>query len=68
MKWRTITEVAKILLDNATVTQAKCTAAVEAARAICCVWLEVEAIALILMQISSRLQQKHNKEEKQNER
>ena len=37
MKWRTITEVAKILPDNATVTQAECTAAVEAARAIC--WL-----------------------------
>ena len=36
MKWKTITEVAKILLDNATVTQAECTAAVEAARAICC--------------------------------
>ena len=36
MKWRTITEVAKILPDNATVTQAECTAAVEAARAICC--------------------------------
>ena len=36
MKWRTITEVAKILLDTATVTQAECTAAVEAARAICC--------------------------------
>ena len=51
MKRRTIIEVAKILLDNATVTQAKCTAAVEAARAICCVWLEVEAFALILMQI-----------------
>ena len=36
MKWRTITEVAKILLDTATVTQAERTAAVEAARAICC--------------------------------
>ena len=36
MKWRTITEVAKILPDNATVTQAECTAAVEAARATCC--------------------------------
>ena len=36
MKWRTIIEVAKILLDDATVTQAECTAAVEAARAICC--------------------------------
>ena len=36
MKWRTIIEVAKILSDDATVTQAECTAAVEAARAICC--------------------------------
>ena len=36
MKWRTITEVAKILPDDATVTQVECTAAVEAARAICC--------------------------------
>ena len=36
MKWRTITEVAKIFPDDATVTQAECTAAVEAARAICC--------------------------------
>ena len=36
MKWRTIIEVAKILPDDATVTQAECTAAVEAARAICC--------------------------------
>ena len=36
MKWRTITEVAKIFLDDATVTQAEFTAAVEAARDICC--------------------------------
>ena len=36
MKWKTINEVAKILPDGATVTQAECTAAVEAARAICC--------------------------------
>ena len=36
MKWRTTTEVAKILPDNATVTQAECTAAVVAARAIYC--------------------------------
>ena len=36
MKWRTITEVAKIPPDNATETQTECTAAVEAARAICC--------------------------------
>ena len=35
-KWGTIIEVAKILPDDATVTQAECTAAVEAARAICC--------------------------------
>ena len=35
MKWKTITEVAKILPDNATVTQAECTAAVDAAKAIC---------------------------------
>ena len=35
MKWRTIIEVAKILLDDATVTQAECTAAVDAAKAIC---------------------------------
>ena len=36
MKWSTIIEVAKILLDDAIVKQAECTAAVEAARAICC--------------------------------
>ena len=36
MKWRTIIEIAKIIPDDATVTQAECTAAVEAARAICC--------------------------------
>ena len=35
MKRKTITEVAKILPDNATVTQAECTAAVDAAKAIC---------------------------------
>ena len=35
MKWRTIIEVAKILLDDATVTQAECTAAVDAAKAFC---------------------------------
>ena len=35
MKWKTITEVAKILRDNATVTQAECRAAVDAAKAIC---------------------------------
>ena len=34
MKWRTFTKVAKILPDDATVTQAECTAAVEAAREI----------------------------------
>ena len=36
MEWRTVIEVAKILPEEATVTQAECTAAVEAARAICC--------------------------------
>ena len=36
MKWKTITEVAQLLPDYATVTQAECTAAVEAAKAICC--------------------------------
>ena len=35
MKWKTITEVAKILPNNATETQAECTAAVDAAKAIC---------------------------------
>ena len=35
MKWRTITEVAKILPNHATVTQAECTAAVDAVKAIC---------------------------------
>ena len=35
MKWKTIVEVAKVLLDDATITQADCTAAVEAASAIC---------------------------------
>ena len=37
MKWKTMIEVAKILQDDATVTQAECTAAVGAARAIRCV-------------------------------
>ena len=36
MKWKTIIEVAKTLLDNATVTQAECNAASGAAIAICC--------------------------------
>ena len=36
MAWRTIVEVAKVFPDDATVTQAETTAAVEAARAICC--------------------------------
>ena len=35
MKWRTVIEVAKILPNDATVTQAECTAAVEAAKSIC---------------------------------
>ena len=35
MKWKTITEVAKILPNNATVTRAKCTDAVDATEAIC---------------------------------
>ena len=35
MKWKTIKEVAKILPNNAIVTQAECTAAVDAATAIC---------------------------------
>ena len=35
MKWKTITDVAKILPNSATVTQAECTAAVDAAKAIC---------------------------------
>ena len=36
MEWRTTVEVAKVLPDDATITQAETTAAVEAARAICC--------------------------------
>ena len=36
MGWRTVVEVAKVLPDDATITQAETTAAVEAARAICC--------------------------------
>ena len=36
MEWNTIVEVAKVLLDDATITQTECTAAVEAARATCC--------------------------------
>ena len=35
MKWKTLIEVAKILLEGSTVTQAECTAASEAALAIC---------------------------------
>ena len=34
VKWKTIFEVAKVLPDDATITQAECTDAVEAARAI----------------------------------
>ena len=37
IKWRTIVEFAEILPDDASVTQAECMAAVEAARAMCCV-------------------------------
>ena len=36
LKWKTFVEVARILLNDATVTQPECTTAVEAARAICC--------------------------------
>ena len=36
MEWTTTVEVAKVLPDDATITQAETTAAVEAARAICC--------------------------------
>ena len=36
MKWRTVIEVAKILPNDATVTQAEYTAAVESAKATCC--------------------------------
>ena len=36
MKWTTIVEVAKVLPDDAPKTQAECTAAVDAVRAICC--------------------------------
>ena len=35
MKWKTITEVAKIQPNNATVTHAECTLTVDAATAIC---------------------------------
>ena len=36
MEWRTIIEVEKFLPNDATVTQAECTVAVKAAKAICC--------------------------------
>ena len=36
IKWKTIIEVARIIVNDATVTQAECTAAVEAAKAVCC--------------------------------
>ena len=36
MRWKTIVEVAQILPDDATIVLAESTAAVEAARAICC--------------------------------
>ena len=36
MYWKTTVEIAKILPDDATITQAETTAFVEAARAICC--------------------------------
>ena len=35
MKWRTVIEVAKTLPNDATVTEAECTAAVELTRAFC---------------------------------
>ena len=54
MKWRTIIEVAKVLPDNATVTQAECTAAVEAARAICCL-ARTGSICFDLDGISSKI-------------
>ena len=36
MEWRTIVEVATVFPGDATITQAETTAAVEAARACCC--------------------------------
>ena len=41
MKWKTIVEVAKVLPDDATITQAECTAVVEAEEPFA-VWLELE--------------------------
>ena len=38
MEWRTTVEVAKVLPGDATITQAETTAAVESARAICCLF------------------------------
>ena len=57
MKWRTIIEVAKILPDDATVTQAECTAAVEAARAIC----SLARTGNICFDIDGNLIEDHNK-------
>ena len=66
MKWRTIIEVAKILLDDATVTQAECTAAVEAAGAIC----SLAQTGSICFDLERNLIEECNKikEEKQNDR
>ena len=36
MKWKTIIEVARVLPNDASVTQAECTATVKAAKAVCC--------------------------------
>ena len=47
MKWTTTVEAARILPNDSSSTQAECTAAVEAARAICPAWLELEPYALI---------------------
>ena len=51
MKWKPNVEVAKVLLDDATITQAECTAAVEAAKAPFTVWLELDTFALIWMEL-----------------
>ena len=64
IKWRIIVEFEKILADDATVTHAECTAAVEAARAICC----LARAGCICFDLDGKLTEDHNnKTRKRNE-
>ena len=64
MIWKTMVEVAKVLLGDATKTQADCTAAVEPF----VVWLELDALDLIWIGIWSKIGWGQNKNRKQHEK